>query len=85
MCFLLMLVLLRSQELGSGILANLASQRETILRSHDTLRGADDNISKARKMLANMGRRLMQNKLIMFGIIGILLAAIIIIIYFKVK
>lgn len=74
-----------TQELGTGILANLAAQRETIMHSRDTLHGADENISKARKVLTGMGRRMMQNKLIMFGIIGFLLAGIILIIYFKVK
>jgi hypothetical protein len=74
-----------SQELGTGILQNLASQRETIVRSRDTLHGADSNITKARKLLSGMSRRLMQNKLIMFGVMGLLLAAIILIIYFKTR
>ncbi|GIL75419.1 hypothetical protein Vretimale_8053 [Volvox reticuliferus] len=78
-------LLAETEELGSGILANLAAQRETIVHSRDTLHGADDNISKARKILTNMSRRMLQNKLIMFGIIGFLLAGIAIIIYFKVK
>ncbi|EFJ49805.1 Qb-SNARE, VTI1-family [Volvox carteri f. nagariensis] len=78
-------LLAETEELGSGILANLAAQREVIIHSRDTLHGADDNISKARKILSNMSRRMLQNKLIMFGIIGFLLAGIIIIIYFKVK
>ncbi|KAG2443670.1 hypothetical protein HXX76_002018 [Chlamydomonas incerta] len=72
-------------DLGAGILQNLHSQRETIVRSRDTLHGADDNITKARKILSSMSKRMLQNKLIMFGIIGTLLAAIILIIYFKTK
>ncbi|PNG99741.1 Vesicle transport v-SNARE 13, partial [Tetrabaena socialis] len=72
-------------ELGTGILANLASQRETIIRSRDTLHGADDDISSARRILSGMSRRIMQNKLIMVGIIGVLLAGIILIVYFKLK
>ena len=74
-----------TQDLGAGILANLHSQRETIVRSRDTLHGADDNITKARKILSSMSKRMLQNKLIMFGIIGTLLAAIILIIYFKTR
>ncbi|KAG2438923.1 hypothetical protein HYH02_010717 [Chlamydomonas schloesseri] len=76
---------MNKRELGTGILANLHSQRETIVRSRDTLHGADDNITKARKILSSMSKRMLQNKLIMFGIIGTLLAAIILIIYFKAK
>jgi hypothetical protein len=73
------------QELGVNILSDLARQRETILHARDTLHGADDNISKARKILSNMSRRLMTNKVIMFGVAAFLLAAIILIIYVKLK
>ncbi|KAG2443669.1 hypothetical protein HXX76_002018 [Chlamydomonas incerta] len=78
-------LLAETEDLGAGILQNLHSQRETIVRSRDTLHGADDNITKARKILSSMSKRMLQNKLIMFGIIGTLLAAIILIIYFKTK
>ena len=73
------------QEVGAGILQNLHQQRQTITHARDTLHGADDNIAKARRVLAGMSRRIMTNKVIMFGIIGLLLASIIIVIYFKVK
>lgn len=73
------------QELGNGILSNLAQQRDTIVHSRDTLHGADDSITKARKILSNMSRRVMQNKLIMFAISGVLLLAIILIIYFQAR
>lgn len=71
--------------MGAGILKDLHSQRETILRSRQTLQGADDNIGKARKVLSGMARRVMQNKIIMFGIIVFLLAAIALILYFKLR
>ncbi|KXZ49317.1 hypothetical protein GPECTOR_22g911 [Gonium pectorale] len=78
-------LLAETEELGTGILANLAAQRETIIHSRDTLHGADDNISKARKILSNMSRVMLQNKLILIGVIAFLLTAIILIIYFKAK
>lgn len=78
-------LLAETEELGTGILANLASQRETIVRSRDTLHGADDNITKARKILSGMSRRILQNKIMMIGIILFLLVGIILIIYFKAK
>lgn len=71
------------QELGVSILQDLHSQRQTILRARDTLHEADDNIAKARRVLATMSRRLMANKLIMFGIIGMLVASIVLIMYVK--
>lgn len=73
------------QELGVNILQDLARQRETIVNARDTLHGADDNISKARKILGTMSKRIMTNKIITFGIAAFLLAAIFLIIYVKVK
>lgn len=71
------------QELGVGILQDLHRQRETITHAHNTLHGADDSISKARRTLASMSRRVLTNKLIMYGIMGLLLAAIILVVYYK--
>ncbi|KAJ9523162.1 hypothetical protein QJQ45_024089 [Haematococcus lacustris] len=73
----------QTEDLGASILQNLHSQRETIMHSKDTLASADDNISKARKLLSDMTRRMMQNKLIMAGVILFLLAGIAIIIWAK--
>lgn len=55
------------------------------MHARDTLHGADDNISKARKILGTMSKRIIANKIIMFGIAAFLLAAIILIIYVKLK
>ena len=60
-------------------------QRETINHARDTLHGADDNITKSRKVLSSMARRFFQNKMIMYGIILMLVTAIALIIYFKVN
>lgn len=73
------------QDLGVSILQDLARQRETIVHARDTLHGADDNISRARKLLGTMSRRIVANKIIMFGIAAFLLAAIVLIIYVKLK
>lgn len=77
--------LAETEELGVSILQDLARQRETITHARDTLHGADDNISKARKILGTMSKRIIANKIIMFGIAAFLLAAIILIIYVKLK
>lgn len=77
--------LAETEELGVTILQDLARQRETIVNARDTLHGADDNISKARKILGTMSKRIMTNKIITFGIAAFLLAAIILIIYVKLK
>jgi len=74
-----------TEELGADIMRSLHSQRETINHARDTLHGADDNITKSRKVLSSMARRFFQNKMIMYGIILMLVTAIALIIYFKVN
>lgn len=55
-----------------------------MVHARDTLHDADDNIGKARRVLASMSRRIMTNKLLMWGIILMLAAAICLILYFKI-
>ncbi|KAJ7534750.1 hypothetical protein O6H91_12G002300 [Diphasiastrum complanatum] len=76
-------VLLETEELGVSILQDLHQQRQTLLHSTDTLHGVDDNISKSRRLLTSMTRRMMRNKWIMGSLIGVLLAAILLIAYVK--
>ena len=63
---------------------DLHRQRDTITNARDTIHGADDTISKSRKILAQMGRRITQNKMLMYGIIAMLVFAITLVAYFKV-
>ncbi|MEW5300644.1 MAG: hypothetical protein WDW38_001206 [Sanguina aurantia] len=76
-------MLAETDELGTGILQNLAAQRETLLHSRETLHAADEGISKARTILLGMSRRVMQNKFLMVGIILFLIAGICLIVYLK--
>lgn len=75
--------LLETEELGVNILEDLSRQRETILRSKDTLHGADDGLTRARRILGSMSRRVLTNKIIMIFIALVILIAIILIIYYK--
>eukprot|EP00245_Coleochaete_scutata_P006436 TRINITY_DN20877_c0_g1_i1.p1 TRINITY_DN20877_c0_g1~~TRINITY_DN20877_c0_g1_i1.p1 ORF type:complete len:224 (-),score=51.91 TRINITY_DN20877_c0_g1_i1:412-1083(-) len=77
--------LLETEELGVSILQDLATQRQTLLHARDTLHNVDDNISKSRNILNSMTRRMQKNKLMMGGIVAVLIAAIILIIYVKLK
>lgn len=75
--------LLETEELGVQILSDLQRQRETIIHSRDTLHTVDSNISRSRQILQNMSRRILHNKLIMWGIILLLLGAIGLVLYAK--
>uniref|UniRef100_A0A1D1ZXH9 Uncharacterized protein n=1 Tax=Auxenochlorella protothecoides TaxID=3075 RepID=A0A1D1ZXH9_AUXPR len=72
-----------AQELGISVLGDLQRQRETILHSRDALAGVDEGISRSRAILSSMSRRIMQNKIIMWGIVALLLGAIGLIVWAK--
>ncbi|XP_071736517.1 vesicle transport v-SNARE 12-like [Rutidosis leptorrhynchoides] len=72
-----------TEELGISILEDLHQQRETLLNSHSKLHGVDDAIDKSKKVLTSMSRRMSKNKWILGSLIGALVLAIILILYFK--
>ncbi|EOY21931.1 Vesicle transport v-SNARE family protein isoform 2, partial [Theobroma cacao] len=75
--------MLETEELGVSILQDLHQQRESLLHAHNTLHGVDDNISRSKKILTNMSRRMSRNKWIIGSIIAALVLAILFILYFK--
>ncbi|GBG76716.1 hypothetical protein CBR_g22935 [Chara braunii] len=77
--------LLEAEELGVSILQDLHGQRKTLENAKYRLHEVDDNIGRSRQILNSMARRMNRNKVAMFAIIGILLLAIVLIIYFKLK
>lgn len=75
--------LLETEDLGVSILQDLQGQRETIERSREALHGADDTISRSRKILSSMGRRARANKFVFYGVSGVFALTILIIIFHK--
>ncbi|XP_058226306.1 vesicle transport v-SNARE 13-like isoform X2 [Rhododendron vialii] len=77
--------MLETEELGVSILQDLHQQRQSLLHANTTLHGVDDNISRSKKILTNMSRRMNKNKWIIGSIIAVLVIAIALILYFKLK
>ncbi|OAY31072.1 vesicle transport v-SNARE 11 [Manihot esculenta] len=75
--------MLETEELGVSILQDLHQQRQALLQAHSALRGVDDNISRSKKILTAMSRRMNRNKYIIGSIIAALILAILVILYFK--
>lgn len=75
--------MLETEELGVSILQDLHQQRQSLLHAHNALHGVDDNVSKSKKILTAMSRRMSRNKWIMGSIISVLVCAILLILYFK--
>lgn len=77
--------MLETEELGVSILEDLHQQRQSLLNANNTLHGVDENIGKSRKILTAMSRRMSRNKWIIGCIIVVLLIAIALVLYFKLK
>ena len=78
-------MVLESEEAGNTILSDLFSQREQMQRSRDRLREANLNLGKSSRIVGQMAQKLMQNKLVMFGMCAFLFLAVVLILYFLVR
>eukprot|EP00163_Fabomonas_tropica_P004730 TRINITY_DN1417_c0_g1_i1.p1 TRINITY_DN1417_c0_g1~~TRINITY_DN1417_c0_g1_i1.p1 ORF type:complete len:186 (-),score=42.66 TRINITY_DN1417_c0_g1_i1:227-784(-) len=74
---------LQTEQLGVDILSTLHGQRQQLEGTRDNLRRADENIGRSGRILRSMARRVITNKIIIAFIILVLLASIMLIIYFK--
>ncbi|KAL6497481.1 Vesicle transport v-SNARE 13 [Orobanche hederae] len=76
-------VMLETEELGVSLLQDLHQQRQSLSHANNTLHGVDDNISRSRKIISNMSRRMDRNKCIIGTIVALLIIAIAVILYVK--
>jgi vesicle transport through interaction with t-SNAREs protein 1 len=72
-----------SEAIGTETLEDLVGQREQLLRAADTVKETDDEVSKAKRILISMGKRVITDKLIMFTIILLELGIIGGVVYWK--
>ncbi|XP_073279191.1 vesicle transport v-SNARE 11-like [Primulina huaijiensis] len=76
-------VMLETEELGVSLLQDLHGQRHALLHANDTMYGVDDNISRSKKIMTNISRRMDRNKWVIGSIIVVLVIAIAVVLYFK--
>lgn len=74
-----------SEAIGVGILGELDTQRDTIVRTANKVRDTDANLGKSHRILQTMSRRVMTNKALLLGIIFLLLGILGITIYLKLR
>ncbi|XP_028853113.1 vesicle transport through interaction with t-SNAREs homolog 1B [Denticeps clupeoides] len=72
-----------SEQIGTDIIEELGGQREQLERSRDRLVHTGENLSKSRKVLRAMSRRLVTNKLLLGVIILMELAILGAVVYLK--
>lgn len=76
-------IVLETEETGNNILSDLFGQREQLKRSRDRLRQANINLGKSSRIVGDMARKLIQNKIILVGLVLFVLLAVIFIVYYK--
>jgi len=69
--------------IGIQTLEHLEEQKSTMENIREKLRGVNENLGKATKLMRTMARRVVTNKLIMALIILVLLGAVVLIVYLK--
>ncbi|XP_041468119.1 vesicle transport through interaction with t-SNAREs homolog 1B-like [Lytechinus variegatus] len=72
-----------TDEIGVGILDELDGQKEQLIRTRERVEDIDDGLSKSRRILNSMARRVITNKLILSGIILVELAILGVVIWWK--
>ncbi|GAA6011287.1 hypothetical protein JCM10207_008288 [Rhodosporidiobolus poonsookiae] len=74
---------LETEEVGTGILRDLRTQRDTLEHTRDTLYDADGSIDRASSTLQKMIRRAYQQRAVTYAIIGILSLLILYVLFSK--
>lgn len=77
--------MLETEELGVSILHDLHSQRQALLHADNTLHGVDENVGRSKRILTTMSRKMNKNKWIIGSIVAVLVVAIILVLYFKLR
>ncbi|XP_039273078.1 vesicle transport through interaction with t-SNAREs homolog 1A-like [Styela clava] len=75
-------IAVETEKIGQDVIDNLHRDRETIGRTRTRLREGDDHLGKSSRILNSMTRRIIQNRLITFGVVIFMLIVIIVVIYF---
>uniref|UniRef100_H2SE22 Vesicle transport through interaction with t-SNAREs 1B n=1 Tax=Takifugu rubripes TaxID=31033 RepID=H2SE22_TAKRU len=72
-----------TEQIGNDIIEELGGQREQLDRTRDRLVNTGENLSRSRKILRSMSRRLVTNKLLLAVIIVMELAILGAVVYLK--
>lgn len=68
-------------QIGTEVLGNLGSQRETLTRARERLREADADLGRSSRLLNQMLRRVIQNRLLLLITAVFLLFCLLFIVY----
>lgn len=78
-------VLEETEGIGRGVVGDLESQRESLLRSSAHVRDTDSAATKARRVLRSIARKDLRHRLVLYMIISMLVLAILGVVYWKIS
>ncbi|CAM9682451.1 unnamed protein product [Ectocarpus sp. 8 AP-2014] len=78
-------VLEETEGIGRGVMGNLESQRESLLRSRASVRDTGAAAGQARRLLGSISRRELRHRLCLYAVIALLSAAIVFVLYLKIR
>lgn len=76
-------VALESEEIGTGVVQELSSQREVLVRTRDRLTDTDAELGRSRRILKSMSRVALTNKLVLIVIIVLEMFILAGLVYYK--
>ncbi|KAI1726497.1 vesicle transport through interaction with t-SNAREs like protein 1A [Ditylenchus destructor] len=74
-------VTVETEQIGSEVLGNLSQQREVLSRARDRMREADADLSRSNKVLSDMIRRVIQNRLVLLIVAVVMMCFLLVLIY----
>ncbi|GMT24039.1 hypothetical protein PFISCL1PPCAC_15336, partial [Pristionchus fissidentatus] len=74
-------IAIETEQIGTEVLGNLGAQRETINRSRNRMREADSDLGRSSKLLNEMIRRVVRNRLLLMGVATFLVLSFFFILY----
>ncbi|CAN0264979.1 unnamed protein product, partial [Ectocarpus fasciculatus] len=78
-------VLEETEGIGRGVMGDLESQRESLLRSRASVRDTGAAAGQARRLLGSISRRELRHRLCLYVVIALLSAAIVFVLYLKIR
>lgn len=77
--------ILETEQIGTAVLQDLSSQRETLQKSRSRLRTANEDLRQSSRIMNSMIMRSLRERAVLFGVVVVFAVVIISVIYFEIR
>ncbi|KAF7640442.1 t-SNARE coiled-coil homology domain-containing protein [Meloidogyne graminicola] len=74
-------ITIETEQIGEQVLGNLSLQRETLTRNRDRMREANSDLGRSNRILSQMIRRVIQNRLVLLVVFVVLMFSLLYLVY----